>query len=65
MQQPPNAAQAERAISKHPPFPLQGAHILHKGGGCAPRAGGVPTTGVATGPRTANRARVSPRCMEM
>ena len=40
LQQPPNAAHAERAISKHPrPLPLQGAHILHKGGGCAPRAG--------------------------
>ena len=35
LQQPPNAAHAERAISKHPPpLPLQGAYVLHKGGGC-------------------------------
>ena len=47
LQQPPNAAHAEQAISKHPPppLPLQGAHVLHKGRGCTP-----PTTGVATGP---------------
>ena len=46
LQQPPNAAHAERAISKHPPLlPLQGAHVLHKGGGCAPRAGRCPPRG--------------------
>ena len=28
-----------------PPLPLQGAHILHKGGGCAPRAGRCPPRG--------------------
>ena len=41
LQQPPNAAHAERAISNPPPppFNLQGAHVLHKGGGCAPCAG--------------------------
>ena len=34
LQQLPNAAHAERAISKHPPpLPLQGAHGLHKGRG--------------------------------
>ena len=27
------------------PLPLQGAHILHKGGGCAPRAGRCPPRG--------------------
>ena len=46
LQQPPNAAHAERAISKHPPpFPLQGAHVLHKGGNCALRAGRCPPRG--------------------
>ena len=44
--QPPNAAQAERAISKHPPpLPLQGAHVLHKGRNCALRAGRCPPRG--------------------
>ena len=28
-----------------PPLPLQGAHVLHKGGGCAPRAGRCPPRG--------------------
>ena len=28
-----------------PPFPLQGAHILHKGGSCAPHAGRCPPRG--------------------
>ena len=45
LQQPPNAVHAERAISKHSPLALQGAHILHKGGGCAPRAGRCPPRG--------------------
>ena len=45
LQQPPNAAHTERAISKHPHLPLQGAHVLHKGGGCAPRAGRCPPRG--------------------
>ena len=37
---PPNAAHAERAISKHPPpLTLQGAHVLHKGRSCAPHTG--------------------------
>ena len=45
-QQPPNAVPTERAISKHaPPFPLQGAHVLHKGRGCAPRVGRCPPRG--------------------
>ena len=45
-QQPPNATHAERAISKHPPpLPLQGAHVLHKGGNCALRAGRCPPRG--------------------
>ena len=47
LQQPPNAAHAERAISNPPPppLPLQGAHVLHKGGGCAPRAVRCPPRG--------------------
>ena len=45
LQQPPNAAHAERAISKHPPLPLQGARVLHKSGGCAPRARRCPPRG--------------------
>ena len=47
LQQPPNAAHAERAISNPPPpsLPLQGAHVLHKGGNCAPRAGRCPPPG--------------------
>ena len=28
-----------------PPLPLQGAHVLHKGGSCAPRAGRCPPWG--------------------
>ena len=28
-----------------PPLPLQGAHVLHKGGGCAPRSGRCPPRG--------------------
>ena len=57
LQQPPNAAHAERAISKHPPpLPLQGSHVLHKGGNCAPRAGRCPPRGwqqgVTSQPRT-------------
>ena len=51
LQQPPNAAHAERAISNPPPpLPLQGAHVLHKGGGLRPAPREVPATGVATGP---------------
>ena len=43
--QPPNVAHAEQAISNPPPPPLQGAHVLHKGGGCTPRAGRCPQRG--------------------
>ena len=32
-------------LSDPPPFPLQGAHVLHKGGGCAPRARRCPPRG--------------------
>ena len=54
LQQPPNAAHAEQAISKHPPpIPLQGAHVLHKGGSCAPHAGRCP-------PRRWQRGRDQP-----
>ena len=39
-----------------PPLPLQGAHVLHKGGNCAPRAGRCPPWGgnraVTSQPRT-------------
>ena len=50
-QQPPNAADAKQAIGNQaPPLPPRGARELHKGGGCAPRAGGCPPSGVATGP---------------
>ena len=46
LQQPPNAAHAERAISKPPPpLPLQGADVLHKGRNCTPRAGRCPPWG--------------------
>ena len=45
LQQPPNAAHAERAISKPPPLPLQGAHVLHKGRSCAPHAARCPPRG--------------------
>ena len=67
LQQPPNAAHAERAISKHPPppLPLQGAHVLHKGGGCTPRAGGSPPRGWQQGrdqPTAHGTAQVVRRC---
>ena len=53
LQQPPNAAHAERAISNQaPPLALRGACELHKGGGCTPRAGRCP-------PRGGNRAVTS------
>ena len=46
LQQPPNAAHTERAIHKRPPpLPLRGARELHKGRGCALRAGRCPPRG--------------------
>ena len=66
LQQPPNAAHAERAISKHlPPFPLQGAHVLCKGGGCTPRAGRCPPRGWQQGrdqPTAHGTVHVVQRC---
>ena len=67
LQQPPNEAHAERAISKHPPLPLplQGPHVLHKGGGCAPRAGRCPPRGWQQGrdqPTTHGTVHVVRRC---
>ena len=49
LQQPPNAAHAES------PLPLQGAHVLHKGGGCARAPGGARHGG-------GNRAVTSQPC---
>ena len=34
-----------RGARSPPPIPLQGAHVLHKGGNCAPRAGRCPPRG--------------------
>ena len=66
LQQPPNAAHAERAISNPPPpLPLQGAHILHKGGNCAPRAGRCPPRGWQQGhdqPTAHGKVHVVRRC---
>ena len=36
---------SEPSATPPPPLPLQGAHVLHKGGGCAPRAGRCPPRG--------------------
>ena len=36
---------SEPSANSPPPLPLQGAHVLHKGGGCAPRAGRCPPQG--------------------
>ena len=66
LQQPPNAAHAERAISKHPPPPPSTrCPRTPQGQGLRPARREVPATGVATGPWPANRARGSPRRMEM
>ena len=47
---------SEPSANTPPPFPLQGAHVLHKGGGCAPCAGRCPPWGsnraVTSQPRT-------------
>ena len=46
LQQPPNAAHAERAISKHPPPPPSTrCPRPPQGGGCTPRAGRCPPRG--------------------
>ena len=55
LQQPPNAAHAERAISKHPSPPLNKVPTYSTRAGTAPRAPGGArhgggATGVATGP---------------
>ena len=47
------------------PLPLQGAHVLHKGGGCAPRAGRCPPRGRQQGrdqPTAHGIVHVVPRC---
>ena len=65
LQQPPNAAHTERAISKHPPPPPTRCHALHKGGGCAPRAGRCPPWGWQQGceqPTAHRTVHVVPRC---
>ena len=49
LQQPPNAAHAERAISKHPP-PSTRCPRTPQGRGLCPALREVPATGVATGP---------------
>ena len=36
---------SEPSANKAPPLPPRGAHELHKGGGCAPRAGRCPPRG--------------------
>ena len=36
---------SEPSANKPPPLPLRGAHELHKGGGCALRAGRCPPQG--------------------
>ena len=52
LQQPPNAAHAGRAISKHPPPPSTRCPCTPQGGGggLRPARREVPATGVATGP---------------
>ena len=51
LQQPPNAAHAERAISKHPPPPsLYKVPTYSTRVGAAPRAPGGARHGVASGP---------------
>ena len=60
LQQLPNAAHAERAISKQappPPHPLPGARELHKGEGCASRAGRCPPRGWQQGRDQPNARR--------
>ena len=51
LQQPPNAAHAERAISKHPPSLYKvPTYSTRQGRGLCPALREVPATGVATGP---------------
>ena len=51
LQQPPNAAHVERAISKQPsPPPSTSCPRTPKGPGLRPARREVPATGVATGP---------------
>ena len=60
LQQPPNAAHAQQAINKHTHThtpPLQGAHVLHKGGGYTPAPGGARHRG-------GNRAMTQPTAHE-
>ena len=48
-----------------PPLPLQGTHVLHKGGGCAPHAGRCPPRGWQQGrdqPTTHGTVHVVRRC---
>ena len=45
-QEPPNAADAQQAISNQPPSPFpQGVYKLHKGRGCTLRTGRCPLRG--------------------
>ena len=48
-----------------PPLPLQGAHVLHKGRNCAPRAGRCPPRGRQQGRDQPTAHWDSPRCTEM
>ena len=50
LQQPPNAAHAERAISKPPPPSLYKVPTYSTRAGLCPARREVPATGVATGP---------------
>ena len=63
-QQPPNAATPSEP-SANTPLPLQGAHVLHKGGGCASRAGRCQPRGWQQGrdqPTTHGTVHVVRRC---
>ena len=53
------------SITPPPPLPLQGTHVLHKGGGCAPRTGRCPPRGWQQGrdqPTAHGTVHVVPRC---
>ena len=65
LQQPPNAAHAERAISKHPPPSLYKVPTYSTRAGAAPHALGGARHGDGNRAVTANRARDSPRRTEM